>query len=314
MMNLATDFSLDHLEDPGLLPQPLRCSCGKDWHFTWYVPRVNGRVYSGRWAAPRVDPCELCELPSETVDETALRGRLLAAGVPDPLITCSLDAVTEQGASEPDGAFRARVHRMQRQEAVLGVPVGQRQAFRALRQWRPPRWLLLHGPPGTGKTTMLAALARRLLTMTPERWEVRGGRRTLIRSRPLWVEYHRVDDVVDRERVKLRGLDGAPTVDVARVGIRVEQENERSVRRLDPTAVLLLDELGLSPKPTGAEVKAIERIIGYRADHGLCTVIATNRDREELVGSAAIYGRRVADRLRQAVDVSVTGESWREGA
>lgn len=173
---------------------------------------------------------------------------------------------------------------MQRQKAVLGVPIGQRQAFGALRQWRPPRWLLLHGPPGTGKTTMLAALAQRLLTTKPERWEVRGGRRTLIRSRSLWVEYHRVDDVVDRERVKLRGLDGAPTVDVARVGIRVEQENERDVRRFDPTAVLLLDELGLSPKPTGAEVKVIERIVGFRADHGLCTVIATNRDREELVG------------------------------
>lgn len=126
------------------------------------------------------------------------------------------------------------------------------------------------------------------------------------------MEYHRADDVVDRERVKLRGLDDAPTRDVARVGIRVEQENERDVRRFDPTAVLLLDELGLTPRPTGAEAKAIERIIGFRADHGLCTVVATNRDLDELVGREGIYGRRVADRLRQALAVPLTGESWRE--
>lgn len=310
-MNLATDFA--RIEDPETLPPPLRCGCGKDWHFTWYVPRVNGRVYSGRWAAPRVDPCELCEVPPAMVAESELRRRVLAAGVPDPLVTFSLDALVEQGQIEPLDSFRTRVRNLQRQAPVLGVTVGQRQAYRELRAWRPPQWLLIHGPPGTGKTSMLAALARRLLTEQPERWEERCGRRTLVRTKPCWVEYHRVDDLVDRERVKLRGLDDAPTRDVALVGARWEHHGERSVRTFDRSAVLMLDELGTAPRPKDAEVKAIERIVGFRADEGLCTVIVTNRDREELVGRDAIYGRRVADRLRGALNVAMTGESWREG-
>lgn len=294
-------------------PGPIRCACGNEWPWTWHKPRVNGRVYSGRWAAPRVNPCKLCEIAPEILAERQLRGRILGAGIPEPLVCHALrrDLITEQTVGESIEDFRARVFQLRRKAPVLGVALDQVSAYRALVQWKPPQWLVLHGPPGTGKTTLLAALARRLLHQPPERRETREGRPVVVRAVRHAVEYHRLDELVARERAKLKGLDGAPTVDVAKVGVSREQDGEAWVSSYDPRSVLMLDELGLSPTPHWSEVLLVERVINYRADNGLCTVVVSNRDLDELVGPGCIYGWRVGDRLKGALAVALTGDSWR---
>lgn len=294
-------------------PQPKRCGCGKDWPWSWHEPHVNGVRYAGRWAAPPVNPCPICRRSDDDLHEDDVRGRLVAAGLPNPLVAHRLDdaGLVLQGEQEPVDAFRVRVQEARQDRPVLGVSIAQRKAYKTLRHWRPPQWLVLHGPPGTGKTTLMAALARRAMNLRPDRWEVREGRRTLVRSRRHAVEYHRLDDVIARERVKMRGLDEAPVRDVARVGVSSQVDSERAVTVFDDKAVLFLDELGLSPRPPDAEQRLVERIIGYRAEQGLCTVVATNRAYHEVAGPDSIYGRRVGDRLRAALDVQLTGDSWR---
>jgi hypothetical protein len=295
-------------------PEPIRCSCDRTWPWTWYVPERNGQRYAGRWAAPKVDPCGACALPSEHLVEKALRATLVRIGVSDRLVAYSFDGLVQQGDSEDPDAFRLRVREQQVKKPVLGVPVGQRHAWRELRKWKPPTWVVLHGPPGTGKTTMMAAMARRVLSVASERWEERGGRRVLVRRTAPAVEYHSLDDVLSRERVRHSGLDKSPVKDVATVGVGVRVDGEQRFPVYDRRAVLFLDELGLNSKIRDDETMLVERIIGFRERHGLCTVVATNREYDEVAGPESIYGRRVGNRLATALNVPLTGDSWRETA
>lgn len=287
-------------DGPGEQPSDERCDCGRDWPWHWYVPPKY--PHRARWCAPKVSPCAVCALPDTHTREQELRSVVLGAGVPEALCVYGLDALVEQRPGEEADAFRQRVETQSMADArqKLGVRVGHRQAFRDLRAWltnaskKPRPWLILHGPPGTGKTTMMAALIRGLVDVAADRWEDRDGRRVLVRQPRPPVSFYRMDDLLDRERIKMRGLDESPVKDVARA-----------------PGALFLDELGLAPKPSEMEVRFVERVIGYRADHRMLTIVATNRDLAELAGLDGIYGRRVADRLRAATAVALTGDSWR---
>jgi DNA replication protein DnaC len=304
----------------GAQPQPLTCtgppggSCGERYDWVWHEPvsPSTGRRWPGRWCAPRHNPCAACAPASGLDHEMEVNDRMRAAGVPGPLVGYRVDAsytVNQQAAeSWEDFAYRVRAHG----RSVLGVHIGNVDAIRAVHRYERPQWLVLHGPAGTGKTLLMAALARKLLTGAADvvedlpqdhvrsnnqvGWDYAASRKltqTIRRKAVPHVEYHRVDDLVRREAIKIRGLDPAPTADAARVD------------------TLLLDELGLPDRPSEAEIRLIERVLCYRADHGLSTALATNRTWEELVGRDALYGRRVADRLRRAEQVEVSGESWR---
>jgi DNA replication protein DnaC len=240
------------------------------------------------------------------------------AGIPEPLLGYRLDGVGGYVVGQDDDEdwldFRERVLELAKYQPRIGIVDCNREAIRDLARWSPPRWLVLTGSVGTGKTLLIAALVRRLLTQQPDSTEdlpdesvpartedawsyalSRGLASTLRRQPVPRIEYHRVDDLVRREALKLRGLDPAPTADAAK-----------------RPHVLILDELGLSERPTEAEARLVERILCYRADHGLTTVCASNRTWEELtMGERPLYGRRVADRLRAATSVELAGPSWR---
>lgn len=286
------------------------CSCGSTWQTTWY--RDERLPSGGAWAYPRIDPCAQCEPREDFQAERELQGRMRRADVPDPFVHFDFERVTTQRIGEDFPLFQERAKR----DKQLGASHANLAALRHIRDWHPPTWLLIHGPPGTGKTTVLAALARRLLTLSAQRFvdlhdehphfarlddatqafiAARGVVRFAMPRVSRTVLYARVDDVLNEERVRIRGFSDHPVRDVAR-----------------GPSVLLLDELGLADRPPQREVDVVERILGERYDRRLTTVLATNRTPGELCSeSKSLYGRRVADRLRAAAHVELGGPSWR---
>lgn len=304
-------------------PQPpdVTCPvCKRTQQWTWDAPRREPD--RPRWMAPwglggpePTGPCVSCcgegNEVADIQDEQLLRRRLTAAGIPLPLQDHRItegDCI-QQGRGEPDAVFQARL----RQRGGTGVLLANMDALVALRQWKPPGWAVITGPPGTGKSAWLAGLARRVLTEHEARVDYDDGKieqlhreleiecrpyplagqRTIHRHRLRTLRYFRVDELVSRERIKWKG-DPEPALHVAKVEL------------------LFLDELGLDDPVDEYERKMIERVLGYRHDHGLSTVIATNRRWSELTDpSRPLYGFRVRDRLRTGIHVALGGPSWR---
>lgn len=300
-------------------PPLRRCACGAEHRWVWYAPRgpTTGVQGAHRWCSPKVNPCSLCVVTEESLAEREVVGRLYRAGVPAPLHGYALtaDRVVKQGTDEAPDVFQARVRALG--GSRLGILACNAAALKGAWLWSPPDWLVLHGPPGTGKTTWLAGLARRLLAVPPSAQlqlpeasvMARGGQvawdyavsRGLAETRkaPSWVPvtYETVPELMRREQLRAKGLDEHPLRDLARA-----------------PGVLMLDELGCAPKPSSWEQDQVERILVYRHNHRLPTIIATNRSFAELSGQSGQrppYGERVADRLRTAVDVRLGGPSWR---
>jgi hypothetical protein len=287
----VVDPGPDYASEPGIFRCP-RCRSEHRW--VWYHPKRAYKGRSGWWVAPKHDPCSVCE-GSTAAEDRGVFDRLRTAGVPEPLWRYVLEdhGIEQQRGAETAESFQARVRLLD--PPKLGIPTSNaeamRTAWRFLATARPIALLVMTGPPGTGKTTWLAAIARRLLSIPPERWTTSGAVLPLAGERTM---HRRGIRAVECERVKLRGLDPHPTVDVARV------------------PVLLLDELGLDPHPKEAERKLVERLITFRWDRRLPTLIATNRTIDELTDQAdPLYGDRVADRLRATTQVTLGGPSWR---
>lgn len=305
---------VDHAHEP-----PARvCACGAEHRWIWHAPvgPTTGVRGAPRWCSPKVSPCKLCATTDESRLEREVVGRLHRAGIPAPLHGYSLVAerVVTQSASEEPDAFQARVRASG--GSRLGILACNAASLRHAWAWSPPAWLILHGPVGTGKTTWLAGLARRLLTPPatsqvplPDAAVMARGQlawdyavsRGLAEARkaPSWVPvtYETVPELMRREQLRAKGLDENPLRDLAR-----------------SPGVLMLDEFGSALKPSSWEVDQVERILVYRHNHRLPTVIATNRTAAELCGRSGLrppYGERVADRLRSAVDVQLGGPSWR---
>lgn len=286
--------------------------CGRRWPGKPAV--VRGRTVI---AYPPTNPCEVCggEANDPAVAAAAANkvrcDRMRRAGVPKPLLEFSIaeNDLAYQRPKETDEEWRQRC----RQLGKTGVHKSNARLMQLLLDWRPPRWLVLHGPTGVGKTAWMAGLIGRLLTEEPlketrdeagiarlrQAWGVPGsraiapGQRTFRRRALPTVLYARIDHLVERSKLRWE-----------------EQRNPLE----DETAVpvLFLDELGMDEEIAEKEQHVVDRLIGTRADEGRCTVIGTNRTWDELVRKEKpLYGLRVRDRLLDATAVGLGGPSWR---
>lgn len=260
-------------------PEPLACSCGMVLPWEWWAgtPRM-----SARWTAPKVSPCASCADDPARQEVREVRERLREAGFPAAAIGFQLErGVLEQSEAQKEEVFQRSVRALFGQR--LGVLARNRQALQALQSWRPPRWAVVHGPIGTGKTTLLSALAYRLAKAPQTQWEeVPGPARRLARVRAIPVHYARVGDVVEQRGERLGALPG----------------------------VLFLDDVGVRDPAPAEERRLVGDVLCQRADAGLPTVLAAT-SHEQLIDAPSVYGARVADRLRTALSVSLSGPSWR---
>jgi DNA replication protein DnaC len=325
----------------GQQPEPIRCpkcSTPQPWvRFDFarvYTERTGRRPPAGTaawcWAAPKLNPCASCT-PQTEEEALAERERetwrlLSIAEVPDAYRGFRLDPkqMARQHPGETVGQFQVRARAEQR----FGATDENYAAIQGVRGWLnsngrklPTRWLVLWGPPGTGKTALLAAIAERMLAVKPmelvqlepdqvtfrpktqDQWDyayAAGLMSAWTKRTPPRVTYRVASDFVQQcwDRNKEDRYHG----DV--VGWHAKRQ------------VLLFDELamvGPGQKELRAdEVQNVSRLLLARADHRRLTVIATNREIRELVEKGKnLFGDAVADRLRAAAHVRLGGPSWR---
>lgn len=264
-------------------PEPLACSCGIVLPWQWWSGTDR---MTARWTAPKIDPCAECAESSPRQAVREVRDRLQAAGFPAGAIGFRLGSVLEQSDAQKEEAFQRSVRALFGQR--MGVLACNRQALVAARSWRPDRWAVVHGPVGVGKTTLLTALAWKLAQAPEHNWEEVTGAdraRRLVRVRRVPIHYVRVSDVMGRQSAALA---------------------ERS-------GVLFLDDVGVNDPAPHEERRVVGDLLCRRADAGLATVIAAT-DHGQLLDAPALYGTRVADRLRSALSIGLSGPSWRGGS
>jgi DNA replication protein DnaC len=353
-VNALGDVQIPSLREPRLFA----CPCGKEYLEVWYdlnqrrddCRPVGGLRGPGFWCAPRIDPCPHCETDATLEFERELRYRLSKASVPKAYHGFTLDsgAFLTQVTGEDDATFQQRCKR----ESKFGAYKANVSALRYVRdEWLakdsngallrpgrlPTRWLILHGPSGTGKTAILGAIARTLLA-GPLRHGLAGRRKpgeTLSRvdmpKRMLTIPHEqRNGESVEAWTTRMEQADAAGLLSALvpwrlpevqydeandlfdRHAVRFRGEMNFEARDAAMAQVLMLDEFGMRPKINDAEMEFVRGLVVQRHNRNRLTIIATNRGWDELTKRGeSLYGDAVADRLRTAAQVHLGGPSWR---
>lgn len=313
-------------------PPPLQCDrCSGEVCWTWWD--LSGRGIPSRWMRPRPTDgkgllCTECKELSEAEEHAAIVDKKLKRwGVPTRARAYSFDRSIRQGfrgmdgscaaaafcahgcehghrcdadASRPEGFehFRGRVESAR--PAVIGLTAHNVRAARAFRDFDPRRgrWLLLSGKTGTGKTTFLAALARKLAEV-PDGWEVLDGDGN-VRSR-----FYRGPG----RRLRRRGYSGVAYVPEhqlqqeydawTRRGWRDRSADADPFKRLEGAQVALVDDIGSANVKPDWKAR-IGAWVDRAYQEGRTIVMTSNHPLSQL---ETMYGPRTASRLIEKCDV-----------
>ena len=237
LRHLHNQMAQKGLTDKANKPEERPCKNGHPIEYEW---KDQGAV--SFWT---LQPCEICQSDAEKDRlRTALERRLESTRVPAMLRW-----------ARPD---------------CLAVDERNQHMVQALAEWRPPDWMVVFGPVGTGKTTWLTALFNSLVEQGAD-WT--GG---------IWTTEAELFESCDIAHAA-EGYTG----------------RQKALRRFIGCPILLLDDAGAGrAKLTEWQLSSMRHLFDVRHSNGLPTFITTNL--EGPAKFAAKYGDHVISRVLQA--------------
>ena len=311
------------MRDMSTEPPPVECSCGELVRYKRVQPmRRRDPSSHWMWSQPQVSPCRVCQPTHEAREAQRRRLKLQKVqGLPRKHWRWSLDRITRPTRAEVEEGtaldYAKRVIRQNETPDCIDGPLmaahqGNIDAIRAAERWveryqqgKGAGWMMLHGPVGTGKSAIIAAMCNAALD---------GARLTVARvdgSRVTWCD-HRDGRGYRMQSPPTAWTGGSGVVPYwsseGELYTRMELSwsgDRDPLRKVTQAPLLFLDDLG--EVRNDAARKMIERLISYRYDHGLATVISTNLTMEDIERGQSRkwseghvgFGARVADRLRE---------------
>lgn len=272
-----------------------RPGCARWAEPIWTDSRVP-HLSDGWWTARQI--CTACEARDETeAAERRLRVLRDASGLPPLYWGFGFSRYLKQRRDEPWDDFRVRLDDA---PDTLGLTIWNAQAARSLRAWRldAGRSVLLAGPVGGGKTTLLACLLNRILADQAADMSDTGA------AAVYFIQEREFYERLAEERS-------------ARAG-------RRYLGQLSRVPILVIDDLGTTEDLKPWQQDAVEYLFGVRYGHKRPTLITSNLrlasdDKTERT-ITSIYGHRVGSRLHHMLGaragtipgyMELVGVDWR---